>query len=90
MITLLYVVFCSGNLTPAQMLRNGWRNVLSGLVMFLAVRAMRSWSVGAPVLLLAQVCAGALVYGTALLLLRDTFVTAQLKRVIEKTRRKSA
>lgn len=89
-ITLLYVAFCSGNLTPAQMLRNGWRNVLSGLVMFLAVRAMRSWDVGEPLRLLVQVCAGALIYGAALFLLRDTFVTAQLKRVIGKTRRKSA
>lgn len=88
-ITVLYVAFCRGYLTAAQIVRDGWRAVLAGAAMFCAVSFLNRWSVNEFVRLFVQVTGGAVLYGGLLLLLRDEFVCGILRKGLARFGRKS-
>ncbi len=74
-ITILYLVFCNKNLTFIQIIRNGWRNILAGIIMFVTVNYLNGLGINEILRLPIQVCSGVIIYGIILIILKDTFVT---------------
>ena len=75
LITILYLLFCDKNLTFIQIIRNGWRNILAGGIMFGFVSYLNNLDINEFVRILIQVSLGAIIYGILLIILKDSFVT---------------
>lgn len=83
-ITVLYVAFSRGYLTFDGILKYGWRNMLSGVVMFAIVYLLNFWNVSECLRLPVQIVVGGFIYVLFLVLLCDEFVLLGKKRLLYK------
>lgn len=87
-IAVLYVAFSRGYLTFAEILKYGWRNMLSGVLMFVIVYLLNFWNVNECLRLPVQIAFGGAIYVLLLFLLRDEFVILGKNRFLLKDMKK--
>ena len=74
-IMIFYVIFCSKNLLFGQIFRNGWRNFIAGILMFIIVNFMNYWNISELIRLFIQFFCGGAIYIFSLLLMREPFLS---------------
>jgi O-antigen/teichoic acid export membrane protein len=83
-ITILYLVFCNGFMDALLLFKIGWKKLLSGLLMMIAVIALRNLPCNAIIKLALQVASGAVVYVLMLIVLRDKWTIEFLRTTFYK------
>lgn len=86
-ITVLYFRFCGGYLTADTLLREGWKKLTAGIIMFAVIKVIDRFIASDLIALLLEVAAGFTVYCIMILVLRDTFITEiVLDKILKKKR----
>ncbi|XME02221.1 oligosaccharide flippase family protein [Lachnospiraceae bacterium C1.1] len=92
-ITILYMNNDNGYYRWGQLLRDGWKKIISGIIMMFVVYNIGKLIASPLLSLIAQVAAGAAVYIVCLILLRDEFLLSygkeQITKVINKFNKNS-
>ncbi len=83
-VTLQYILNSKEYVTFSSLWRTGWKKLLSGSVMFIAVFSMGNLALNEILLLALQVICGILIYGGLLLVLRDRWLLDAVREVLLK------
>ena len=89
-ITVLYFRFCNGYLTADTLLREGWKKLIAGIVMFAVIKAIDRFIASDLIALLVEMAVGFSVYCIMILALRDTFITEIVFGKILKKKRSAS
>lgn len=87
-ITFLYVRMSDNYLNWSIIYRLSWKRIFAGIIMFAIVRLLGTVDADALAKISIQIFAGALVYGTVLLLLRDKLLNELIRMAINSFRLK--
>ena len=74
-ITVLYFRFCKGYLTADTIIREGWKKLAAGILMFVVIKFIDRFIGPDMIALLVEMAAGFSVYCIVIFALHDTFIT---------------
>ena len=89
-ITVLYFRFCNGYLTVDTLLREGWKKLTAGIIMFAVIKVIDRFIASDLIALLVEMAVGFSVYCIMILALRDTFITEIVFGKILKKKRSAS
>ena len=88
-ITVLYLRHCNRYMTFCQILKNGWKKVIAGMLMFCVVYCVSYNVVNDTIFIIVSVLLGIMVYGSLLFLFRDQFLIQMSESFVKKIRKQS-
>ena len=80
-ITVLYLRFCNGYLSPKSLLKRGWKKIIAGVVMFLGIRGIDSLFSNDVYASIIEIVFGLSIYIIVLCLLHDSFMNYGIQLV---------
>ena len=89
-ITILYLMNCNNYLNYKDLLKYSWKKIVAGIIMLLVVYLISYIQINLILVLILQVCSGALIYSVVLILFKDEFIINVIKyQILEKIKFKT-
>ena len=83
-ITLLYLKFCNNFYSLKLIIKNGWKKMLSGIIMYIFIILINNVKLNSVLIMGLQIVVGILIYVICLFVLKDEFIKTILESIKEK------